>query len=174
MRLFIFSLIFVFSACTDATENRKATETVESCDIFFNNAGPCLYKEIKVDIEVKEIASDEVLLKSLNVINNGNRHSLQIMSETSMLDGDRGYISFTDINFDGFPDISITTSFGLANLYLDYWVYDSQNHKYLYIGNYSKFELNDKLKTLSNVIKVNAAKYENNTYSWKGYKIIKK
>jgi len=174
MRIFIFSLIFIFSACTDATENKKVTDAVESCDIFFKNAGPCLYKEINVEIEVKEIASDEVLLKSLNVINNGKRHSLQIMSETSMLDGDRGYISFSDINFDGVPDIAITTSFGLANLYIDYWVYDSQNHKYRYIGNYSKFELNQKLKTLSNVIKVNAAEYENNTYSWEGYKLIKK
>ena len=174
MRTFIFSLILIFSACTDATENRKTADAVESCDIFFKTPGPCLYKEIKVNVEVKEIASDEILLKSLNIINKGNKYSLQILSETSMLDGDRGYISFSDINFDGFPDIAITTSFGLANLYLDYWVYDSPNHKYLYVGNYSRLELNHKLKILSNITKVNAAKYENNTYSWKGYDLVKR
>ena len=67
----------------------------------------------------------------------------------------------------------ITTLFGLASLFLDYLVYDSQNNKYN-ISNYSKFELNHKLKTVSNPIKVNAAKYENNIYALKGYDLIKK
>ncbi len=174
MRFLTFFLIFVFSACTNATEKGKEAVVVDTCDIFFKDLGPCVYKAITVNIEVKKIANDEKLLKTLAVVNEGKTYSLQIVSGTSMLDGDRGYVSFADINFDGYPDIAITTSFGLANLYLDYWVYDLHSHKYKYIGNHAEFELNTKLKTLSNVIKVNAAKYENNTYFWKGYNLIKK
>ena len=173
MRLFIFSFIFIFSACTDATENDKGVVEDDSCDIFFKGIGPCVHKSISVNVGVEKIADDEQLLKTLNVNNKGMKYTLQIKNETTMLDGDRGYISFEDINFDGFPDIAITTSFGLANLYLDYWVYDSHLQKYSYLGNYSQFKLDHKLKTLMNVVKINAAKYENSTYLWKGYDLIK-
>ncbi|MFK5947345.1 MAG: hypothetical protein QM500_01080 [Methylococcales bacterium] len=174
MKIFIISLIFIFSSCTSATENGKDSVVGDVCDIFFKELGPCAYKKITVNISIEIIAADEKLLKTLEVINDDKTHSLQIENEVSMLDGDRGYVSFSDINFDGYPDIAITTTFGLANLYLDYWVYKPRSHKYKYLGNYAKFKLNAKLNTLSNVIKVNAAKYDNNTYLWKGYSLIKK
>ncbi len=58
----------------------------------------------------------------------------------------------------------MTTSFGLANLYMDYWVFDPVNKQYAYIGNLCELKINSKDKTLSNVVKVNAAEYENNIY----------
>ena len=99
---------------------------------------------------------------------------MNISKDTSILDGDKGYISFADINFDSIPDISITTSFGLANLYMDYWVYDSANKIYSYVGNFSSFKINNKNKTLSNVVKSSAAEYINTTYTWNGFKLKKK
>lgn len=174
MRACFLAFILIGTVCADATENKLTTDAAGLCVISYKNPGPCMYKDIKVDIEIEEITSDEKLLKSLNIINNDNKHSLQVPSQTSILEGDKGYISFSDINFDGYPDIAITTSFGLANLYLDYWVYDSHHEKYHYIGNHSKFELNHKLKILNNTNKVNAANYENNTYIWKGYNLIRK
>jgi hypothetical protein len=145
-----------------------------TCDIFFKDNGPCVYNDIIVNVRTDKVADDEKQLKSVNVLNDGRIQTLKIADDVSMFDGDRGYISFTDINFDGYPDIAITTSFGLANLYLEYWVYEPHRHTYKYIGNYVKFELNFRLKTLSHVIKFNAEKYEKNTYFWQGSQLVKK
>ncbi len=173
MRLTVFLFFLIFSGCSSATENNAGKVSVETCDITFNMAGPCQYKQITVNMNVEKRASDEIALVALNVVNQGKVHLLKITKDVSMLDGDKGYISFSDINFDGSPDLAITTSFGLANLYLDYWVYDTDNKKYSYIGNFSVFKFDFKNKVLSNTVKVNAAKYENTTYKWNRLKLIK-
>ena len=71
-------------------------------------------------------------------------------------------------------DIALTTSFGLANLYLDYWVYNTDTNKYIYIGNKVKLNINSKTRTLSNTVKVSASRYDKNTYVWEGFKLVKK
>lgn len=173
MRLLIFLSAILFSACSDATNKIASTTDTEICDINFHTTEPCVYKNIKVKILTSVVESDEKTMQALDVVFKSNKYRLNIIPDTSILDGDRGYISFTDINFDGTPDIAITTSFGLANLYLDYWVYDTSKKQYSYLGNYAKFNLDTKNKTLSNVIKINAAKYENNTYKWQGLSLVK-
>jgi len=173
MRLFVLFSVFVFSAGAGATENSKVLAVSDLCDISFKDNGPCVYNNIIVNVRADKVTDDEKRLKILDVVNNGKKHTLQIVSQPSMLEGDKGYISFADINFDGYPDIAVTTSFGLANLYLEYWVYEPHIHTYQYIGNYVKFELNFRLKTLSHIIKINAQRYEKNTYYWKDYKLVK-
>ena len=75
--------------------------------------------------------------------------------------------------FDSVPDIAITTSFGLADLYIDYLVYDTIKKKYSYVGNFTQFNIHNN-KILSNVVKISAAKYKNMVYSWKGFKLTRK
>ena len=174
MRLFFFIFMFIFSGCSDATEGKESIKNTETCDIFFNVTGPCTYKNITVDVVVKKVASDEKFLQQLNIVNQDNKYTLNVTKDTSILKGDRGYISFADINFDAIPDIAITTSFGLANLYVDYWVYDTVKKKYSYLGNLPEFKINKKNKTLSTVVKISAAKYKNTTYKWQGFKLVKK
>ena len=174
MKLLIIIFMFVVSGCTDATEDKKSTAKSETCEISFKNIGPCVYGDIKVNLGFKKVATDEKIMQRLDVEKHGKKFSMNISKDTSILDGDKGYISFADINFDSIPDISITTSFGLANLYMDYWVYNSVNKSYLYIGNFSSFKINNKSKTLSNVVKSSAAEYTNTTYIWDGLKLIKK
>lgn len=174
MKLFIVMFLSVISGCSDAADYENSIATSETCDISFKNSGPCVYKNISVKFIVKKISVDEKLLLKLDVEKTGQKFSLDISKDTSFLDGDKGYISFTDINFDSVPDISITTSFGLANLYMDYWVYDVANKNYLYIGNFTKFKINKSNKTLSNVVKISAAKYKNTVYMWKGLKLKEK
>ena len=174
MRFFSLFLIFTFSVCTEATENDKNSVVSATCDIFFIVNGPCVYKGIIVNVRADKVSDNEKQLKSLHILNDGRIQTLKIVDDVFMFDGDRGYVSFADINFDGYPDIAITTSFGLANLYLDYWVYEPHRHTYQYIGNYAKFELNTRLKNLSNEVKVSAVKYEKNTYYWEESHLIKK
>jgi len=150
----------------------RAVEEVETCELLFDMAGSCVYKGITAGLLTTKLNFDEKILNSLVVINQGNKHSLSITKDTFILEGDKGYISFQDINFDGYPDIAITTSFGLANIYLDYWVYNTTNKQYVFVGNFSKLKLNDELKILSNRIKINAAEYKNNTYIWQGLKLV--
>ena len=166
--------MLIFSGCTNATEDKKTIINSETCDIFFKTIGTCVYKNITVNIGVKKVASDETELQRLHIVNQDNKYTLNITKDTSILKGDRGYISFADINFDAVPDIAITTSFGLANLYVDYWVYDIMKNKYVYIGNFSEFKISKKDKTLSNLVKISAAKYKNTTYTWQGFKLVKK
>ena len=168
MKLLLIISVLMFSGCSDAVENNNA----ETCDITFKNIGSCSYKDITVSVDAKVLSSDEKLLQRLNVIESGNKFVLNIVKDTTIIDGDKGYISFKDINFDNVPDLAITTSFGLANLYMDYWVYDTVKNEYAYIGNYAKFEINLKNKTLANIVKVSAAKYKNTKYSWNGFKLV--
>ena len=174
MRKFFLFTIIAFSGCTDATEKSGLINSAEVCDISFNTTKPCVYQSITVKLGVEKVASDEKTLKTLNVTHKGDDFVLNVTDDTSMLDGDKGYISFEDINFDGVPDLALTTSFGLANLYLDYWVYNTKSNQYDYIGNHVKFKLNNKLMSLSNTVKINAAKYKNNTFIWKGFKLVNK
>ena len=53
-------------------------------------------------------------------------------------------------------------------------MFDPVNKQYDYIGNFSELKINSKDKTLSNVVKINAANYENNLYMWQGIKLVKK
>lgn len=174
MRFYLITFVFAFSACSDATEDKITTVDSETCDLYFKMSDPCVYINIKVNVGVEKIASDEKLIQKLDIVNQGNSYTLNISEDTSMLEGDRGYISFADINFDAIPDVAVTTSFGLANLYVDYWVFDPVNKQYDYIGNFSELKINSKDKTLSNVVKINAANYENNLYMWQGIKLVKK
>lgn len=169
MKIFLTFFLFIFSAYSNATEDNNA-ET--SCDLFFNTTTPCKYKNISINISMEKIADDEKLLKQLNVTNNDKKSTLLISKDASILQGDKGFISFIDINFDSVPDIAITTSFGLANLYLDYWVYNADKEYVYYIGNFPQFKINRKNKSLSNTVKLNAEKYNKTLYHWEGFKLI--
>lgn len=174
MKLSLIIFMFIISGCSDANEDYKSITKSEVCELFFKSTGPCVYGDVKVNLDVKKVAADEKLLQRLNIEKQGKMFSMNISKDTSILDGDKGYISFADINFDSIPDISITTSFGLANLYMDYWVYDSVNKKYSYVGNFAAFKINNKNRTLSNVVKSSAVDYINTTYIWNGFKLYKK
>jgi len=164
----MFFIVFVYSSYISAVEE------TETCELYFDKTGPCNYKDITLDIITTKIDIDEKVLSSLVVNNQENKHLLNITEDTVILKGDKGYVSFLDINFDAIPDISITTSFGLANVFLDYWVYNATNSQYVFVGNYARLKLNKNLKTLSNRVKVNAVEYKNNTYIWQGLKLVMK
>jgi len=145
--------------------------------VSFHELDSCGYqskdREIKVQIETAAIEEDELRLMALSVENNRKKFALNISPDTTLLEGDIGFISFADIDFDSTADLAITTSFGVANLYFDYWVYQPEKAEYVYIGNLPKLRLDSATKTVTTKIKLNAASYEENILIWKDGALIK-
>lgn len=158
----------MFTACSDA-----ANTTGLKCHFSYSDNGVCEFDQSKVSLLLEPIADDEKLITGIIVERNNKTHQLKLAEETILLTGDMGVILSDDINFDGFEDLAISTSFGLANLYLDYWIFDAQSQVYKYVGNYSKFSLDIKSKTVSSRVKHNAAKVELHHYRWHGNNLVK-
>jgi len=172
MRFVFFVLFCVVSVSSNASEpGTSLTESV--CPISITTLGPCAHNEIKASIFAKNLGTDKKVLQTLNVEYNGKTFPLAISKDTTIRDGDNGFVLFDDINFDGITDIAITTSFGKTNLYLDYWVYNKSDNKFEYVGNYVKFSVDQKNKTLSTIVKDVAAKFDNVSYTWKGLKLVR-
>jgi len=167
-KLILCFLLFV-NAC-DAQPKQQATAPKTECEFSFKELNTCNFKtstyEVKATIESEIVAEDEKIIKKIITELNDVEQILPVSPDTSLLDGDIGYISFADINFDKVPDLAITTSFGTPNLYLDYWVYDTKQKKYISVGNYPKFTINEQKKILSAKIKSDAATYQNIEWHW--------
>lgn len=173
MKSYFIVLILLLVACSSAADSSSPDSDAE-CLFDINSQAICSHSDIRVSMRFDKVANDESRLLSLEVTYRGKQHSLSITPDTTMLSGDKGVISFEDINYDSVPDIAVSTSFGVSNLYMDYWIYNNLKKKYLHIGNYSRFSLNPKNKTLTNTVKINAEKYEKNVYSWNGFKLTRK
>lgn len=167
--LFVLTLI----SCSNDSKKNMVSQPEVFCEFNFDKTS-CIYQYYTVNLNTKQLQSDELSILSLAVSYRKINHILDLTADTTLLKGDKGYISFEDLNFDGIADLGITTSFGVANLYLDYWVYNPKQKKFLYVGNHTKFTIDSTNNTLSNTVKINAAKYENKTYYWNEYKLIKK
>jgi hypothetical protein len=102
-----------------------------SLECSFSGEKPaCAYSAngqvVNVSIVTKKVADNEIELTAAVVSVNGKEQILQLTEDTSMIDGSIGIVTFDDINFDGVPDLGISTSFGTANSYLDYWICDAE------------------------------------------------
>ena len=177
MRIFILASIFIVG-CSESIGLEPVKNSDVECTFQFSSEPVCSYTKdkysIKVSIITKKLADDEVALTNANVSLDGKQHTLVISPDVSMIKGDIGIISFADINFDGIPDIAVSTSFGVANRYFDYWVYDPKGHAYHSTGNYPKLIANPADKTLSASVKQSAASYQTLKYSWDGDKLVQR
>lgn len=179
MKITYYSFICCFVAACSAAEPPKTSAHNESveCEFSFHELDSCGYQskdtEIKVQIKTAAIEEDELGLMALSVENNHKKFTLNISPDTTLLEDDIGFILFADINFDSIADLAITTSFGVANLYFDYWVYQPETAEYIYIGNLPKLMLDPATKTVTTKIKLNAASHEQNIFIWKDDALIK-
>lgn len=175
MRTIIIFCAFMCSACNAQQQQSIGNSSKADCAISFSQLDKCVYQLGEYTIEVKigyeNLGKDEKSLSTLNVTFNNKMQSLIISPNTTIIDGDIGYLVFTDINFDNTPDLAITTSFGTPNIYLDYWVFDVQQSKYSFVGNYPQFFIDSDAKTLSATVKDNAEKYRIFKWKWSGSKL---
>ncbi len=161
-----FTILFALSACADTTEDAPEQALQNECVYHFALDKICNMGTHSVSINYTALSDDERLLTSAEVATPTKRHRLPISDDTSLLDGDTGLIKTEDINFDGHPDLAISTSFGTANLYFDYWVYDPDTGGFISVGNYSQLTIHKENKTLSTTEKSNAVTYKTTTYQW--------
>lgn len=176
VKAIIFCSAFMVGTC-HAQQAPINNDARTGCEFSFNDLTQCNYTLPGYSVEITLVSErqgrDEKLLTAANVSVNNKAQVLTISPDTSFLDGDRGYVMFTDINFDNVPDLAVTTSFGTPNLYLDYWVFDVQQQQYVSVGNYPKFTINQDTKTLSATIKDNAENYQTLQWKWNRNKLEK-
>lgn len=177
MKKLILLMLFAVQAC-EAQQETNTHVTKKECEISFGKFEECSFKtplyEISVDVVTEDAGEDEKLISAVAIKNNNVEQTLPVTEATSMLDGDIGYISFSDINFDGVPDLAIPTSFGTPNLYLDYWVFDPGKRKYEYVGNFPQFSIDKAEKIITTRVKESAADYQVTEWHWNKGKLEKR
>ena len=118
--------ILATAALLGCSEMASSAGSAAECDFGYSNMPSCMFDGYKVAIQRSRLAVDEIQLKAVLVSYRGKQQRLELSPDTSMLDDDKGVVLFDDINFDGIPDLAISTSFGLANQYMDYWIFDNR------------------------------------------------
>jgi hypothetical protein len=163
------------AASAGAMDAAAANAADAECVFEFSAAPTCSYAEGPLSIEVTlvttKIADNEIELPQANVVIEGKQHELKLSADTSMTEGSRGSVLFDDISFDGTPDLAVATSFGTANQYLDYWIYDPAAKEYASVGNFPRLVPDPATKTLTADVRMNAASRETHVYAVVGNKL---
>ena len=159
---------------------REIHQTVDGptlCDFDFYRIDECHMtvdqQRLTVSINTMLTSEHERQLTHV-VVNNGNdTFTLPFSQSVSIMPGDRGYILVEDINFDKHPDIAVSTSFGVANPYLDYWVTSENAEHFHHIGHFPRLKVDSDTHTLSATVRVNAATYENKKWRWENRELVR-
>lgn len=176
LRAVLAGTILFISGCSES--GVQAAPVDVECTFEFSAQPVCSFKKskhaFKVALTTKRLADTEVALTHAKVVTDDKQHVLSLSPDVSMTPGDIGIVSFADINFDDVPDLAISTSFGVANQYFDYWTYDAKSAKYRFLGNYPRLNPIPADKALTATVKLNAAGYETQKYFWDKGKLIRK
>jgi hypothetical protein len=76
--------------------------------------------------------------------------SFPVRDSAAILQAEQFFLGATDINFDGYGDLFVATSRGVANAYADYWLFTPPEQQFVYLGNYPVFTVDSaqtRLKT---------------------------
>ncbi|WLQ11712.1 hypothetical protein O5O45_18455 [Hahella aquimaris] len=173
----VYILLTIFlAACSQAQNQPEQKASPVICAFESEQIDTCHFEdggnEISATLTTHLSNDDELHITAINISRGKRRQTLTLSPDALLLPGDRGYISFEDINFDNHADIAVTTSLGAANLYLDYWVYSEEQKRYVKVGNYPVFKLHPDTQTLTTEVRVNAAQYDRKAYQWRGLELV--
>lgn len=99
-----------------------------------------------------EIKKEERSVTAIHVVNSST-HAKQRLTVTADMDpiqaGQKFFFGGVDVNFDGYLDVMLITSRGVANAYADYWIYDPVKASFEPLGNYPVLKIDAAKKRLS-------------------------
>ena len=125
--------------------------SLPSCD-------PCKFKiaqalaPYSVRFILKNVQNDRRVIEALQVFRDdapGWTQSLPVHDMTPVRQNDEFFIATADINFDGYNDLLLATSRGVANTYADYWLFVPSTAEFSSLGNYPIFTVNSDKRLLS-------------------------
>lgn len=162
----------LLSACHQTSVGSELGSSLEKhCALTYSGLEDCRTtidrQAVSIEAVLGEPDSGERALIALSVTVNDEVQDLPVANGITLFEGDRGYVLLQDIDFDGHYDIGVTTSFGVANLYLDYWVYDASEQNFRYVGNFPQLTPKPDEQVLTSTTRVDAASYEHLTWVWK-------
>lgn len=74
--------------------------------------------------------------------------TLQVKDMMPLPPGAKVFFGAQDLNFDGYEDLMIITSHGVANAYADYWLYDPNARNFAPLGEYPVFTVDQAARRL--------------------------
>jgi hypothetical protein len=74
--------------------------------------------------------------------------TLQVKDMMPLLPGAKVFFGGQDLNFDGYKDLMIIISHGVANAYADYWLYDPNTRNFVSLGEYPVFTVDQAARRL--------------------------
>lgn len=122
------------------------------------NCDPCTLKiaaslpPFSFRFDVKLVNGDERLVERIRVSREdkpGWTQTLDVRDMAPISKGDPFFIATADLNFDGFNDVLLATSRGVANTYADYWRFVPTTGEFSYLGNFPLFRLDAEKRLLS-------------------------
>ena len=133
--LFILSVARVASAQISSPQD---VSDCQPCTIRVAPQGP----EYSFFFDVKINPDGRRVVASVRVVrNNSEVQELKVHNMTPMPPNREFFFGGIDINFDGFRDLELITSRGVANSSADYWIFEPDTEKFHYLGNYPVFTL---------------------------------
>ena len=134
-----------------STQPSRQNKRIDDCQPCAFEIGPEL-APFSVTFEVKQGPAGDRYIETLTVARSDAPDRTDVLKVHGMVPSGLGvpfFIAATDINFDGYNDLMLITSKGVANALADYWVSVTESAKFEYVGNFPVLTPNASKKTLS-------------------------
>ena len=129
-----------------AAEELTSAKLVKDCQ-------PCSFKPGKELPEYAfsfELKPGERAVSAIEVQKGGTSAGrLEVKEMMPLGRSEQFFFGPQDINFDGYRDLVLVTSKGAANAFAQYWLFDPKAGKYIPLGKYPLFKVDDKRSVLS-------------------------
>lgn len=145
-------------ASSTSDSSHKAIIAPQPVNFSTKECAPCSFQigealpRYSISFEVRNLPDTRRVVDELQVRTEGKTILLQSLPVHDMAPVTRSqefFIGTADINFDGYNDLFLATSRGVANTYADYWLFVPSKQSFSYLGNFPVFTVNRSKHRLS-------------------------